>query len=147
LEDNLLLFFTGLRRSASEALHSERRTIEGEYRDITRNLDSVKAMGVKTREVLESGDIQSFGELLTEQWQLKLARASNDTHLRIDRWIRAGIDAGATGGKLIGAGGGGFLLFYAESKADLRAAMAELGLEEVRFSIDYEGATIVTMSH
>ena len=64
-------------------------------------------------------------------------------HDQVDGWIRDGIAAGALGGKLVGAGGGGFLLFYAEDKAGLRAAMAELGLEEVRFGIDYQGTTTV----
>jgi D-glycero-alpha-D-manno-heptose-7-phosphate kinase len=147
LDDNMLLFYTGMRRSASAALVDERRTPAGALLDISDNLDAVKAMGRETRRVLEAGDVDAFAALLTDQWDLKLARASNDTHRRIDAWIRAGLDAGALGGKLIGAGGGGFLLFYADSKADLRAAMAEQGLEEVRFSIDYEGAAIVTMSH
>ena len=64
-------------------------------------------------------------------------------HQRVDRWIRAGLDAGATGGKLVGAGDGGFLLFYAESKPDLRKVMQHAGLDEVRFGIDYLGATVI----
>ena len=61
----------------------------------------------------------------------------------MDSWIRAGVEAGAAGGKLVGAGDGGFLLFYAEAKADLRAAMTEAGLDEVRFGIDPLGATVI----
>jgi D-glycero-alpha-D-manno-heptose-7-phosphate kinase len=147
LEDNLLLFYTGLRRSAPEALLEERRVAERENRQLSDNLDAVKALGLETKQILEAGDMHAFGKVLTAQWELKLARSPNETHQRVDRWIRAGIDAGAAGGKLVGAGGGGFLLFFAESKADLRAAMADVGLEEVRFGIDYEGSSIVTLSH
>jgi D-glycero-alpha-D-manno-heptose-7-phosphate kinase len=64
-------------------------------------------------------------------------------HDEVDGWIRQGIDAGALGGKLVGAGGGGFLLFYSEDKAALRETMSNLGLEEVRFGIDYEGAATI----
>ena len=64
-------------------------------------------------------------------------------HHQIDGWIERGLTAGAGGGKLVGAGGGGFILFYAESKADLRAEMLDLGLDEVRFAFDYEGSTTI----
>ena len=147
LEDNLLLFFTGYSRSAGSILKDQDEKSRQSNKEMTDNLDAVKQIGRETRRVLVPGAMDAFGALLTEQWELKLARASNDTHRRIDASIRAGLEAGALGGKLIGAGGGGFLLFYADSKADLRAAMAGRGLEEVRFGIDYEGAAIVTMSH
>src|SRR5205085_10478674 len=95
----------------------------------------------QTKKALEGGDIDEFGQLLTAQWRLKYERSPGAVHDRIDGWIRLGIEAGAGGGKLVGAGGGGFLLFYAEDKAALREAMADIGLEEVRFGIDYQGVT------
>jgi D-glycero-alpha-D-manno-heptose-7-phosphate kinase len=88
-------------------------------------------------------DLEGFAELLTEQWKLKYRRSPSPLHDEVDGWIRAGLDGGAGGGKLVGAGGGGFLLFYAEKKANLRGAMRELGLEEVRFNFDYEGAATI----
>jgi D-glycero-alpha-D-manno-heptose-7-phosphate kinase len=139
LDDNLLLFYTGKRRSASEVLAVEQRP----GTNLTENLDAVRRMGYRAHEALEAGDLDKFGTLLTEQWQLKLERSPSETHREIDGSIRDGIDAGAAGGKLVGAGGGGFLLFYAEHKADLRAAMSARGLEEVRFRIDYEGSTTI----
>jgi D-glycero-alpha-D-manno-heptose-7-phosphate kinase len=81
--------------------------------------------------------------LLTQQWELKYSRSASGFHRTIDGWIQRGIQAGAIGGKLVGAGGGGFLLFYAERKAALRETMAELGLSEVHFGIDYLGSSVI----
>lgn len=140
LDDNLLLFYTGVRRSASEVLAEEQQQPEGS-RSLAANLDLVKQLGFETKNALETNELDRFGELLTEQWDLKYHRQRNVTHDMVDGWIQAGIAAGARGGKLVGAGGGGFLLFYAEEKARLRTAMANFGLEEVRFGIDYHGST------
>ena len=124
LEDNLMLFYTGIRRSASEVLAIETDGVGRAPDDLTANLDAVKALGRDTAQALERGDLEHFGALLSEQWARKLERSPTAVHQRVDRWIRAGLDAGATGGKLVGAGDGGFLLFYAESKPDLRKVMA-----------------------
>ena len=142
IEDNLVLFYTGIRRPASEVLAVEQSAGESSTK-LDDNLDAVRAIGYETMDALTAGDLAGFGELLTRQWRLKLDRSATPTHHRIDEWITRGIAAGAAGGKLVGAGGGGFLLFYAEAKADLRDAMAELGLPEVRFALDYHGATTV----
>jgi D-glycero-alpha-D-manno-heptose-7-phosphate kinase len=147
LEDNLLLFYTGIRRSASDVLAIEASGgAEGSSSsadDLAANLHRVKALGQETASTLEHGDLTAFGSLLTEQWRQKLARSPSPVHQQVDAWINAGIEAGASGGKLVGAGDGGFLLFYAEAKADLRAAMAALELDEVRFGIDSLGATVI----
>ena len=139
LEENLLLFYTGVKRSASDVLAIEQKPGS----KIDDNLDAVRNAGRQSCEALEAGDLDKFGALLTDQWELKLERAPSDVHQQVDSWIREGIAAGAAGGKLVGAGGGGFLLFYAENKAELRAKMATRGLEEVRFRIDYEGSTTI----
>jgi D-glycero-alpha-D-manno-heptose-7-phosphate kinase len=145
LEDNLLLFFTGVRRSASEVLAEQQAERPSGAISLRDNLDRVRQIGYDTKQALETGDLFGFGQLLTDQWKLKYERAPGRVHTEVDRWISAGIGAGALGGKLVGAGGGGFLLFYAEEKAGLRQQMADVGLEEVRFGIDYEGtATIVS---
>ena len=115
----------------------------GDPADLEANLDAVKALGHETADALERGDLAHFGALLSEQWQRKFERSPTAVHQRVDRWIRAGLEAGAAGGKLVGAGDGGFLLFYADSKADLRDAMRHEGLDEVRFGIDYLGATVI----
>lgn len=141
LDDNLLLFYTGMRRSASEVLTEEQRSVTTGATSLEQNLDLVKQIGFDTKKALEANDLDRFGALLTEQWQLKFERQPNEAHLIVDGWIREGIAAGALGGKLVGAGGGGFLLFYAEDKAALRESMSGLDLEEVRFHIDYHGST------
>jgi D-glycero-alpha-D-manno-heptose-7-phosphate kinase len=140
LEDNLLLFFTGLRRSAADELSAQGAGVPSTGASRA-NLDAVRDLGIESASTLEVGDLERFAELLTEQWQRKHERSPGGIHERIDEWIRAGIDAGAMGGKLVGAGGGGFLLFYAEDKRALRRAMAERELEEVRFDFDYDGST------
>ena len=142
IEDNLVLFYTGIRRPASDVLAVEQSQGEASTR-LDDNLDAVRAIGYETMDALTNGELGAFGELLTRQWRLKLERSPTATHRQMDDWITRGVAAGAAGGKLVGAGGGGFLLFYAEAKADLRDAMAELGLPEVRFALDYLGATTV----
>ena len=141
LEDNLLLFYTGVKRSASAALASEGsiNLTPGKQVD---NLSETRAIGYETRDILLNGDMTAFGQILTHQWNLKYQRQPSALHDEIDSWIQLGIASGAQGGKLVGAGGGGFLLFYADRKTDLRRAMAEIGLPEISFGVDYEGSSV-----
>lgn len=108
LEDNLLLFYTGVKRSASAALASE-GSINLTPRKQIDNLSKTRAIGYETRDILLSGDMTAFGQILTNQWKLKYQRQPSALHDEIDSWIQSGIAAGAQGGKLVGAGGGGFL--------------------------------------
>ena len=143
LEDNLLLFFTGRSRSASAVLQEQnRRTLDGD-RDMEDNLNELKEIAHCTRAALERGDLRTFAELLKGQWEHKKRRAGGATTDEIDRWYELGMAHGALGGKLIGAGGGGFLMFYSEDKARLRHAMFEAQLREVRFRFDFEGTKVV----
>jgi D-glycero-alpha-D-manno-heptose-7-phosphate kinase len=142
LEDNLLLFYTGVRRSASEVLKDERTIAPESADELRKSLDLTKEIGYRTRDILLDGDLESFGALLTEQWLLKYRRQPSSLHDQVDGWIQQGIRAGAAGGKLVGAGGGGFLLFYADRRAELREVMLKLGLTEVGFRVDYEGSTV-----
>lgn len=143
LEEDLLLFYTGIRRSASGVLLDQDTRTKDDDDDVRKNLDAVKAIGYESRDALEAGEIESFGEILTRQWKLKLERSPTATHRTVDGWIDAAIDAGASGGKLVGAGDGGFLLLLAHSKTEVRRVMRELGLQEVRFGFDHEGTTTV----
>jgi len=143
VDENLLLFYTGMRRSASEVLHEEQSGTKVSKKAVAENLDRTRDLGYRTAMVLEDGDLNSFGRLLTEQWKLKYQRQPNEIHDQVDSWIADGIKAGAQGGKLVGAGGGGFLLFYADRKAELREAMLKLDLVEIPFGIDYEGSSVI----
>jgi D-glycero-alpha-D-manno-heptose-7-phosphate kinase len=143
LEDNLSLFFTGFARSASTILREQdSRTRQNDARVID-SLHHIKELGLRSKAVLEAGDLAGFGKLMDEQWESKRTRSQSASTPQIDAWYRLGRSNGALGGKLIGAGGGGFLMFYAEDKARLRHAMREAGLAEVRFRFDFEGTKIV----
>jgi D-glycero-alpha-D-manno-heptose-7-phosphate kinase len=143
LEDNLLLFFTGFNRAASTILKEQQRRSEAGDADILRNLDEVKQLGLLSREALERGNLMRFGELLHKQWEQKKQRSAGTSNAQIDAWYSLALSHGAIGGKLVGAGGGGFLMFYAADRSRLRQAMAEAGLEEVRFRFDFEGTKVV----
>jgi D-glycero-alpha-D-manno-heptose-7-phosphate kinase len=143
LEDNLLLFFTGYSRSASQILKDQDQRTKSNDTAMIDNLHYVKDLGLRSRSALEAGDLVGFGRLMHEHWENKRKRSGGMTNREIDTWYNLAMDRGATGGKLIGAGGGGFLMFYAEDKARLRQAMREAGLTEVRFHFDFEGTKIV----
>jgi D-glycero-alpha-D-manno-heptose-7-phosphate kinase len=143
LEDNLLLFFTGFSRSAGTILRDQKERTEHSDAEMLQNLHYVKELGLRSRAALESGRTALFGELMHEHWEHKKRRSAGMTNPRIDEWYELGRRNGAIGGKLVGAGGGGFLLFYSEDHRRLRAAMAAAGLEEVRFRFDFEGTKVL----
>jgi D-glycero-alpha-D-manno-heptose-7-phosphate kinase len=143
LEDNLLLFFTGYTRAASTILRDQEARTQSRDADMLRNLDYIKDLGYRSKDALESGNLVRFGELMHEHWEHKRRRSPGISNLQIDSWYSLAMSNGAIGGKLVGAGGGGFLMFYASDRHRLRRAMAEAGLEEVRFGFDFEGTKIV----
>jgi D-glycero-alpha-D-manno-heptose-7-phosphate kinase len=143
LEDNLQLYFTGYSRSASAILKEQDDASRQKDAAMSENLHEVKELGYQSQQALEAGDLPRFAELLTAQWERKKQRSGAMSNDRIDGWYRLAMESGARGGKLIGAGGGGFLLFYAEDKARLRRAMTGAGLREVRFRFDFEGTKVV----
>lgn len=143
LEDNLLLFFTGYSRSASQVLHEQNRKSLERDPDVEQNLHELKDVAFNSRDALVAGNLRQFAELLSFQWEQKKRRTGGASNDDIDRLYRLGMDHGALGGKLVGAGGGGFLMFYAEDKVRLRHAMIAAGLREVRFRFDFEGTKVV----
>ena len=108
-----------------------------------KNLHFVKELGYRSKEALESGDVVRFGELMYEHWEHKKRRSDGMSNPQIDEWYDLGMKNGAVGGKLVGAGGGGFLMFYAVDRNKLRHAMSKARLEEVRFAFDFEGTKVV----
>jgi D-glycero-alpha-D-manno-heptose-7-phosphate kinase len=143
LADNLLIFFTGYARSASEILRDQDSRTKKSDTSMIDNLHYVKDIGLRSKSALERGDLTAFGKLMHEHWEHKRKRSSGMSNSRIDDCYNLGMGAGAVGGKLIGAGGGGFLMFYAEEKVRLRHVMREAGLTEVRFHMDFEGTKVL----
>jgi len=143
LEDNLLLFFTGYSRSASEILKEQDDKSKRSDQAMIDNLHFVKRLGLQSRIALERADLAEFARLMDVHWQRKKERSASMTNQRINDWYDCAMANGALGGKVIGAGGGGFLMFYAGDKTGLRRAMREQGLTEVRFRFDFEGTKIL----
>ncbi len=143
LEDNLLLFFTGFERNAGSILKDQVSRTRQLDRDMLDNLHYVKELGLRGQKLLEAGKTTDFGALMHEHWEHKKRRSEGMSNPQIDEWYELGRANGALGGKLVGAGGGGFLMFYAENRRRLRQAMARAGLEEVRFRFDFEGTKVL----
>lgn len=144
LEDNLLLFFTGYSRSASAILRDQDDKSRQRDTAMLENLHRTKDLGRQSLAALEGGKLEEFARLMDVHWQGKRARSAGMSNGRIDTWYDLARANGALGGKLIGAGGGGFLMFYAADKQRLRHVMREQGLQEVRFRFDFEGSKVVT---
>lgn len=143
LEDHLLLFFTGFSRSAGGILKDQKVRTQKNDNEMLKNLHYVKELGLRSREALESGNGEGFGKIMHEHWEHKKKRSGGMSNPKIDEWYELGMKNGAVGGKLVGAGGGGFLMFMAQDRNKLRQAMTDAGLEEVRFRFDFEGTKIV----
>jgi len=143
LEDNLLLFFTGYSRSASAILKEQDQKSKQSDAAMIENLHFVKDLGLQSQKALEKGDLAEFARLMDVHWQRKKQRSGGMSNPKINEWYDLAMANGALGGKLIGAGGGGFLMFYAEDKARLRHAMRQAGLKEVRFRFDFEGTKLL----
>jgi D-glycero-alpha-D-manno-heptose-7-phosphate kinase len=146
LEDNLLLFFTGFTRSASAILSEQDQKTRGGDRGMIDHLHQIKQFGYESKAALEQGDLRRFADIMHEHWERKKYRSQSMTNTTIDGLYDLARANGALGGKLIGAGGGGFLMFYTEDKTRLRHAMLEAGLREVRIRFDFEGTQLVTRS-
>jgi D-glycero-alpha-D-manno-heptose-7-phosphate kinase len=143
LEDGLLMFFTGFSRQASSILKEQDDLTKADDEAMLANLHYVKELGLQSEALLRSGDLRGFGDLMHEHWQHKKRRSRNMSNQQIDTWYDLARQAGAIGGKLIGAGGGGFLMFYTEDPARLRRTMADAGLTEVRFRFEHEGTSMI----
>ena len=140
LRDQLLLFYTGDARSASAMLaDQDERSRKGDE-EMLANLDRTKAIGVRSRELLECGDLEAYAELMHEHWENKRRRSPGMATERVDELYTLARRSGVIGGKLVGAGGGGFLLLYARQPADTRLAMAAAGVQELAFDFEFAGA-------
>jgi D-glycero-alpha-D-manno-heptose-7-phosphate kinase len=143
LENNLMLFYTGFSRKSKTILDNQKKMSLKNDQAMIDNLKKVKKMGVKIKSYLEKGDLNSFGNMMNEHWNEKKKRSEAMTNEKINHWYEGALKNGAVGGKLVGAGGGGFLMFYAKDKDMLRNYFLREGVEEVMFRFDYEGAKII----
>ena len=143
LQSHLMLFFTGFSRSAGSILRDQKDRTTQSDSNMLANLHFVKELGYRSKDMLEKGQTADFGALMHDHWEHKKRRSGGMSNPQIDEWYELGMRNGAVGGKLVGAGGGGFLMFYATDRNQLRHAMARAGLEEVRFRFDFEGTKVM----
>jgi D-glycero-alpha-D-manno-heptose-7-phosphate kinase len=143
LEANLLMFFTGYSRQAHEVLAEQKARSESGDDEMIENLHYVKDLGLRSRAALEAGDTATFAALMDEHWRHKKQRSGSMSNGHIDRCYEVALDHGVLGGKLVGAGAGGFLLLYSKNHDEVRRAMAAEGLAEVHFSFDHDGSAVI----
>ncbi len=143
LEDNLILYFTGFSRSAGNILKEQNDKSKEHNEDMLKNLDFVKDLGYQSKNALEKGDLDTFADIMNTHWEYKKKRSGGMSNPQIDEWYSMALANGAQGGKMIGAGGGGFLMFYVKDKVRLRDAMRSTGMSEVRFRFEKEGSKVL----
>jgi D-glycero-alpha-D-manno-heptose-7-phosphate kinase len=154
LEEHLLLFFTGFSRSANAVLKEQDQATRKELSQVggasseplgemLENLHFTKELGERIGIALERGDLMEFGNLMNTHWEYKKKRSKSISSTKIDEWYDLARKNGAIGGKLIGAGGGGFLMFLADDKRRLRKVLREAGMQDVPFRFDQLGAQVV----
>jgi D-glycero-alpha-D-manno-heptose-7-phosphate kinase len=144
LEYGIMMFYTGITRRAGEILEKQRAKVSEPDGEAVKKMHAIKAIGLESKKALESGDLQRFGELLHEHWTVKRGITESMTTDDVDSWYALARKSGALGGKLVGAGGGGFLmLFCQDGREKVRAALAGKGLTEMRFRFDFEGSKVI----
>jgi len=144
LEYGIMMFYTGITRKAGEILGRQQAKVSDGDDDAVKKMHEIKEIGHKSARALESGDLTRFGELLHEHWVLKRGITGGMSTDSVDTWYSTARRNGALGGKLVGAGGGGFLmLFCQEGREKVRASLANHGLSEIRFRFDFEGSKVI----
>tara|TARA_A100001388_G_C28774586_1_gene506412 strand:+ start:2880 stop:3854 length:975 start_codon:yes stop_codon:yes gene_type:complete len=143
LEQNLLLFFTGYTRSASKILKKQNVMSNKKNPEMLKNLNEVKKIGYQSCHLLENNDLDQFGELLNYNWKKKIERSPEGVNKRIKFLYNDALNNGAIGGKLVGAGGGGFLMFYCRDKKSLKKRMSKFNIQELNFHFDNRGTKTI----
>jgi len=143
-ESNTLLFYTGIKRSASEILSSQNKSTSSNRFEVLKSLHQIKEIGRKVKNSFEKGTISEFGKLLDLHWQTKRNLSKKVSSEDINSWYNLAKKNGALGGKIMGAGGGGFFMFYCDNgKNGFRKAMENQRLKEMRFHLDFEGSKVL----
>lgn len=144
LEDNILMFYTNEMRDATTILKKQDEATKTKDRTVVTSLREIKDIGLEIANAISKGDLRYFGELLDVHWNAKKRLSEGISTPKIDAWYELAKQNGAIGGKISGAGGGGFLMLYCdENKARLREAMRGAGLRELKFRFDFEGSKVV----
>ncbi len=145
LETCLSFFYTGIRRSATEVLREQSQAVQDAHEAVTDSLHAIKGIGYRVKSALEGGNLEAFGCLLDLHWQTKKSLSAKVSQDGIDRWYGIARGSGALGGKIMGAGGGGFFMFCCTNgaKNQLRQALIGQGLREVRFRLEPEGSKVL----
>jgi len=144
LEHNILMFFTNEMRDATAILKKQDEAARTKDGTVVKSLREIKDIGREISEAISKGNLRRFGELLDVHWQSKKRLSKGISNPQIDAWYELAKGNGAIGGKISGAGGGGFLMLYCEeNKARLRGAMRAAGLRELKFRFDFEGSKVV----
>jgi D-glycero-alpha-D-manno-heptose-7-phosphate kinase len=144
LEHGIMMFYTGIKRSANDILGSQRDKVASNDDGAVEKMHTIKSIGYESRKALEAGDLRRFGELLDDHWKVKRGVTDAMTTEGIDHWYALARKCGALGGKVVGAGGGGFLMLYCEEgRREVRAALAKEGLVEMKFRFDFEGSKVI----
>jgi D-glycero-alpha-D-manno-heptose-7-phosphate kinase len=149
LESNLVIYYSGVERSASTVLKEQAKTIVENREAAIQRMHRIKELGRETKRILLAGEIDTYGEMLHEHWTNKRKLAASMTDSVLDEHYEAARNAGAIGGKLMGAGGGGFFMFYvrAGDRRRVHDALAARGLRPMRFRFDFDGARIIANFH
>jgi len=144
-KNSLTIYYTGILRESYDILKTQDLKSKIMNKEMISNLDMVKEMGYDTKSILEKGNLNDYGYLLNEHWNIKKKRSSKMSSNYINRLYDYGLDNGAIGGKLIGAGGGGFLLFFSKNTKRLDAAFKKINILKMNFNFDFEGAKILSI--
>jgi D-glycero-alpha-D-manno-heptose-7-phosphate kinase len=146
LQESILLFYTGHARDSANILKHQRKASEQDSPEVIQRLHRIKALGLEIRDALITGDIKAFGELMHQSWLNKRGLAANVSNSSIDEWYDLARRAGAIGGKITGAGGGGFLMLVCPPKAQstVTQALAARNLRRMDFSFDFTGVRVVS---
>jgi D-glycero-alpha-D-manno-heptose-7-phosphate kinase len=149
LESNLLIYYTGVERAASSVLKEQSKTIVENRDAAVQRMHRIKELGRETKRILLAGELDTYGEMLHEHWTNKRKLAASMSDSSLDEHYEAARKAGALGGKLMGAGGGGFFMFYvrAPERRRVHEALVARGLRPLRFRFDFDGARIVANFH
>jgi len=144
LKKKLIIFFTGYSRKSYKILKKQNDKTNKLDNEMIDNLHEVKKIGYQSKQIIENGNLDELGKLMHKHWLYKKERSPNMTNKIIDKYYNFALKNGALGGKLIGAGGGGFLMFYTNNTKSLEKKFMKLGLKKLDFNFDFSGTEIVS---